>query len=597
MDRERYRGLFLAEAREHLRAALAALDRAEDGNEPAAALADLMRRAHSLKGMAASLGHARIVEIAHGLETEVGHARREDDLRDDALLLRCADALATIGRAIDELDALPDPRPPSAAPPRAAPPTHDWRLELLLADEASHSARRTADALASLSTLGRVARVDPPRLSLATGCFEGRLSLLLRSGLGPAELDAGLRAIEEIEAHSLEPAARPRRPRPTSPDPTWVRVTAEEIDRALDELQGLRHTHRRIRTLLSSDLARGFADDATRRLKSVSGRLMDMRMVCFGTIEHHLRAAAGDVARRRGKRARCRVRGGDTRVDRDVLEALTDPLVHVVRNAVDHGIEPAVERHRAGKPEVGLVEITVDRSGPRVRVAVRDDGRGIEGQRVRRQAERAGLFPEADATDVPLERILTLPGFSTAGCVDEVSGRGVGLDVARAEVARLGGRLRIVSRPGRGTAVELLVPSRRAVVAAVVVRHAGMLYALPLDRVERVVGADAVRDGDLELLRIDHGSESDPAVRPAVLLRARPRPAAVVVDEILGCRSLVVRPLPPPLEWLERFSGAAMLDDGAVVLVLDPSGLVPDAASQGSSSSRSTSERGAAPTS
>jgi two-component system chemotaxis sensor kinase CheA len=290
-----------------------------------------------------------------------------------------------------------------------------------------------------------------------------------------------------------------------------------------------------------------------------------------------------ELARDLGKPVQLAIAGGDVLLDRRVLEALVDPLQHMLRNAVDHGIEPAGERARLGKPREGRLRIEIAPSGDRVELSVEDDGRGLDAAELKRVAVARGVIDAAAAAKLPDREILmlvTLPGFTTATAVTHVSGRGVGLDVVRSAVERLGGLVQIESRPGLGTCLRLCVPASLTLLQALVVRCAGELFALPLPVVERVLGRGDLREplASAEVVfplasRLGLGPRDDDIRGCSIVLRAAGRRIGVVVDEVLGRREIVLRPLQPPLSLLRHYAGAAVLEDGSIVLALDPAHL------------------------
>jgi two-component system chemotaxis sensor kinase CheA len=265
-----------------------------------------------------------------------------------------------------------------------------------------------------------------------------------------------------------------------------------------------------------------------------------------------------------------------------MLESLLDPLTHLVRNALDHGIEPADRRRDLGKPLEGRIRLQLDRRGDRVEIVLEDDGKGIDSEELRGAAVRQGFITHrnADRLDDDDARLLvTLPGFSTRSEVGSVSGRGIGMDVVRAQVEALGGSLHVASDPGMGTRIELALPVLQAVVPSLLFRSCGELYAVPLERVERTLDlavADSRVTGRPPLIRIEDllaGVGGPVDVGTALVLDTVDGPRTIVADEVLGRRELFVRPLDAALRGVPGFEGSALLEDGSVVLVVDPGSL------------------------
>jgi two-component system chemotaxis sensor kinase CheA len=287
------------------------------------------------------------------------------------------------------------------------------------------------------------------------------------------------------------------------------------------------------------------------------------------------------------------IHGREVSLDRAILEDLVDPINHILRNAVDHGIESAEERAAAGKDPVGRIVIRNTQYADSATIEIEDDGRGMDPERIRRTAVSRGFLPEAEARalgDAEALLLVTIPGFSTAERLTEVSGRGVGMDVVRTRVENLGGRLHIFSETGRGTRILLRLPLTMAVIHAFLVRSGDHVYAVPVRNVKRTFEADpsAVRtvggtpsvqvgDETVELLDLAEvmGDRAAPPpggaarTRPALLYRRHERPTGLVVDAVLAKRDIVVKPLRAPLENLREYSGATILEDGRIALILD----------------------------
>ena len=614
MDLARYLDLYLAESREHLGAAFAIQTQLEAEPTDHAPLGALMRHAHSLKGMAATMGYQPIVELAHAIEDMVCGLQRDGQDRLDACLPLLGDSLACLGELLEDVEqqgTLYSERaarltatlrgqfgesPGSETPAGSASDTprhdpseeevrtprpggHHWAVELLLDDRPARSAGWTTRVLGRLAGLGRVVQIDPPRVALETGRFEGRLGLVLSSTSTREELERQFRQQDGIQGFSIEPVQRTARATLTPATETWIRVRADRLDTVIDELQQLRLDHGRMCAALDDGTTRATALASGAKLKKLHGTLLELRLVPFDSMAHRLQQAVRELAPRLGKRLRFEIRGGDVRMDRSVLDTLVDPLLHVLRNAVDHGIETPEERLALGKDAAGSLSLSLTRQGERVDLCVRDDGRGIQLDRVRRVAEEQGLLEPEHAEDLgdrELTQFLTRPGFSTAEQVSHVSGRGVGLDVVQSTVERIGGRIAVDSVPGEGTEIRLVVPARLSLIQILLVRSAGTVYGMPVDRVVRALPLSEARklDDSPELVRLDErlAAVEDRDVKSAliVLVDGVERERGLLVDELIGRREVVVRPLPPPLNLMRRYSGAALLDDGSVALVLDP---------------------------
>jgi two-component system sensor histidine kinase and response regulator WspE len=301
-----------------------------------------------------------------------------------------------------------------------------------------------------------------------------------------------------------------------------------------------------------------------------------------------------DMARRLDKQVRLEILGPDTPVDRDVLERLEAPLTHLLRNSVDHGLEPPAERLAAGKPECGKVTLEVRHRAGALAITVADDGAGIDAARVARKVVERGLAPAdmvGSMTEAELLDFLFLPGFSTAAAVTEYSGRGVGLDVVQDTLRKVGGSVRVTSRPGQGTAFHLLLPITLSVVRAVLVDVAGEVYAFPHNRIDRLVRVppasvrslenrqfvtvDGQNVGLVQAAQLFDLPARTPEGELSVLLVSDPTGQyGLIVDGFRGEQDLVVRPLDPRLGKVANISAAALLEDGSPVLIADVEDLI-----------------------
>ncbi len=340
-------------------------------------------------------------------------------------------------------------------------------------------------------------------------------------------------------------------------------------------------------------------DDYARRGEDLAGRLhhevLASRMRPISEGVRGFPRMVREVARELGKKVRFEVRGESTGVDRDILDKLEAPLNHLIRNALDHAIEPPEERIAAGKETTGVVRLEARHSAGMLQITVSDDGRGVDPARLRDKIVRKGLVAAemaAQLTEAELLEFLFLPGFSTKEAVTEISGRGVGLDVVQDMVKTVGGVVRISSKPGRGTRFTLQLPITMSVIRALLVKIAGEPYAFPLNRIDRIVRVprDEVRrlEGRPHFLMDEHLVGLIDAVQvlglPETVEAADPMSVVVVsdrgnrfgmiVDEFLGERDLEVRPLDPRLGKPPDINSASVLDDGWPVLIVDVEDLV-----------------------
>ncbi len=327
----------------------------------------------------------------------------------------------------------------------------------------------------------------------------------------------------------------------------------------------------------------------SRILNDLQHSVMKVRMVPVEQLFRRFPRIVRDIARQCGKQAELRVSGQETDLDRSLLDAIAEPLTHLVRNAVSHGIEPAEERVRAGKPACGIIRLEAYHQGNQVVIEVGDDGRGIDLQRVKDKAIEQEFFAVAESAALSEADVLDVvfrPGFSTASQVNEISGRGVGLDVVRSVLQRLKGTVEIVNRPGQGTTFRLKLPLTLAIIKALLFRVEQRLYAIPLngvDEIARALESDLHRvDGRevlqlrgqaLQLLRLGR-VRADLASRPRarifiLVVAAGNRKLGLIVDALEGEEELVIKALDDQSVNTDLVSGASILGDGRVVLILN----------------------------
>ena len=334
-------------------------------------------------------------------------------------------------------------------------------------------------------------------------------------------------------------------------------------------------------------------DRMDRVVGDLQRRALELRTTPLLRILEPLPRAAREIAEKLGKKVEVVLRGAELELDRSILDRLGDPLVHLLRNAVDHGLEDPAARSRAGKPEAGRIEIEATRERDMIHIAVRDDGAGIDLDAVRRRAVEAGLLPHDVAVDLPPEQLAGLifhAGLSTAASVSEVSGRGVGMDAVRATTESLGGTVEVRTTRGSGTTLTLSLPITAAVQRVLLIGVAGETVALPIARVERIVecpieaiersGREAfvlIDDEPLPVLALAARIALPACARAStailVLTDVRGSRVALEVERIVGQQEIFVKPVPELLTGVRALAGLTILGDGRPVFVLDPNQL------------------------
>lgn len=549
------------------------------------------RAVHTIKGSARMLGFDPIAQVAHALEHVLGEIRQERRALDRPLadlLLRGGDligqlaaeapqmpapALAAVPEIVQALDAASPvklaaaPQPPPAAAPQPPP---------ALAETAPRVARQTVRV--------RVDRLD--RLFNLAGELAVNQQWLGEVG---QELYRLQEAVERQQraVQALERELARLRFSPTQRQALDARLaTLRDAQAALADL-AQRQSDRLDRHLARQQML----------VKDLEQEVMAVRLLPIATIFNSLPRLVRDLAAATNKQATIEIRGETTELDRKVLELISDPLVHLVRNAVDHGLEAPDERVAAGKPPAGLIQISAEPAGNEVRIQIRDDGRGIDPERVRRRAVELGMLAAERAHQLDTQEALELifqPGFSTARTVTEISGRGVGMDIVRANLLELGGQVRVDSIVGQGTTVTLTIPLTLITSRVLLVQAGRQILALPAATIRGIlwVRRDQVQliDGQptiayqqrtvalLSLAELVGMNVDSPLARhpraPALLLNARQRRIALLVDDLLDEREAVVKPLGPLFARRPALSGAVQLGDGGLALLINPLQLI-----------------------
>jgi two-component system sensor histidine kinase and response regulator WspE len=618
--------LFREEVRNNNQVLTEGLIALEQGESNPARLEAMMRAAHSIKGAARVVNVQPAVEVAHGMEDCLVRAQKAElQLAGPVvdLLLACVDLLhkiaeacgpgfaawiageqAEVTRLVAGLNAVlqggvpelpPKRQAPEAAPLQEAEPVAQPQPESAPAAASSpaappplppSSASTAADTVSltaqATSTEEGVVRVTATSLTRLMG-LAGE-SLVETRWLQP--FSKSLLQLKHLHiqlASTLEGFAEAIHLR-------------EDASGCADLLASARTQLAACRELLSDRVAE--FDRRMRNSDDLSTRLyrevISSRMRPFRDGVQGLPRLVRDLSRQLGKSVRLEIKGENTEVDRDILERLDAPFNHLVRNAIDHGLETPEQRRAAGKPETCQVTIAAAHHAGLLSITVTDDGRGIDMDRLRTKVVQRG-HTSADVarqlSDAELVEFLFLPGFSTASHVTEISGRGVGLDVVHTMVQSAGGRLQVHSELGRGTTFQITLPVTLSVLRAVIVEIAGEPYAFPHNRIERLIRVPRSELRSLEnrqyfevdghnvgivmahqVLQLE-GSQPTHDDLPVVLLSERSTRFGLVVDSLLGEQDLVIRPMDRRLGKIPNLHAVAILDDGSPVLIVDPDDL------------------------
>jgi two-component system chemotaxis sensor kinase CheA len=650
MDTSQYLQMFLAECREHLQELNLAVVRIEEQPDDRDTVDEIFRIAHSLKGMSATMGFEHMAALTHEMEDVFELLRqRTGGLEREAVdvLLECLDALSAATDAIEadgaerlepaalieRLKGLVRRRTPdqqvarhggeaASAPPAAAAAAVGAGQAVLharvtLDDETLMPAVRAYMVIAAAAEVGAIVSSAPEESDVEA--FDGRrVDVWVTAEVEADALRAALAAVPDVAAVEVAEAgaeaagAAPAAPAESDVDETQivtaaplaaaraastVRVDAERLDQLMHLMGELVVQRTQVEVLAAQAQVPGLTQamkDLTRCSHALQAIVMQVRMIPVEAVFLRFPRLVRDLSAKLGKQVELELVGQDTELDRTVVDALGDPIVHLVRNALDHGLEGPAERAAAGKPATGTVRISARHAGGNVVITVADDGRGVDPHAVAAIAIKRGLLTIEQADGIDAARAIELlftPGFSTREQADDISGRGVGMDAVRAKVRELGGEVLLSSEPGQGTTAQIRLPLTLAIMSALLVEAGGRVYGIALDRVDRTVrladhvvrsaaGQRMLVVGDAVLPLYDAasalGHHTGEDCEFAVIVQGHERSVALAVSALIGQRELVTRPLPADVADLAPVSGAAVLSDGEIALLVDCDALITD---------------------
>ena len=582
--------IFLDEGSELLDQLDATLHNWRNAPADAAHAASVARLLHTLKGSARMVGAMTLGQSLHDLETRLDRARSQEP-SGTGIIDELESALDQIRQSLDTLEH------PVAAAPQAPATLVETTIQ---PDEAAPAQPGEIAAQASRTQLrieaGRIDQFvnEAGEISIARTRIEGELRTLRRSLLDLTENVIRLRnQLREVELQA--------------DTQMQSRLSQVETDHAeFDPLEMDRYTRLQELTRMMAESVGDVTTVQQNLLKNLDGAevalhaqsrmarelqqsLMHVRMVPFDSLAERLYRLVRQTAKELGRRANLDIIGGQIEIDRTVLEVMTGPLGHLVRNAVAHGIEAPEVRRAAGKPEIGQITLKVTHEGNDVVIEFHDDGAGLDFASIRAHALEAGLIgPDEEADDKRLTNLIFVPGFTTAS-LSSLAGRGVGMDVVKSETAAVGGRISVATEAGQGATFRIHLPLTLAVTQALLVRAGGRTFAIPSSMVAQVL---ELKPDALEEVRRNNGTEwldehfsyrylprllGDRQSQPEVdrfnwvlLLRAGNETLALHVDALRGNQEIVVKNAGPQYSRLVGYSGATVLGDGEIVLILNP---------------------------
>ncbi|HEY3309179.1 MAG TPA: chemotaxis protein CheA [Desulfuromonadaceae bacterium] len=541
MDLSPYRDLFLSESQGHIKSSNELIVKLESHSADKSIVDELFRHAHSLKGMAATMQFQPLAALAHAMEDLLSKVRSGELTIESALidlLLEGNDALSLM---ISIIESGKDQ----------------------LSDNPALISRLTEFSPASQSITQATAPPDSAPSAIET----------------PAQTGSQPGVFRHSDSFKN------------------IRIRTEVLDRLVNITGELITTRHQL-----ADQARLFPQKLNEPLNRLTLLLRDLRdevlqarMLPFTFVSERLPRLVRDLARQQGKEIAFHIEGTEIELDRGILEEIAEPLVHILRNAVDHGMERPAQRVADGKPANGMISICVTRDKDHVNVVISDDGRGMNSGLIIQKAIEKGLISSAQAASLTPQEALMLicaPGFSTAATVTDISGRGVGMDAVRSSLHNLGGNLSIESVPGQGSTFTLRLPITVSIINALLVECGKLVIAFPVNAVDRALElapkdiqeVDGQRFCALDAISVPLKSlnqllgqptaKTRAACIPTIVTRAGGFPIGLVTDRILGQHEIFIKPLGPPLSSMLPLTGGAILGDGRIIFVIDATMLV-----------------------
>ena len=668
MDNQ-YMDMFLDESHEHLQSLNEGLLRLEENMEEIDAVNDIFRNAHTLKGMSATMGFAKIAELTHEMEDVLDLVRKSQlKLNEDIMdtLFKCLDSLEQMvdsvgnGEAEDVVDVsdlvtklssiskgTPAPAADGAAAAApageaaAAASTLDlddidldvmkkakeagmnlFHIKVTLMETCVLKAARSVMVMHALDEVGDVLKSIPPAEDLEQEKFERSFDVLIATGGDTEAMKNAVDTVSEIEditvtavdpdklgkdapsAPAAAPAAKaaPKKeaakpaaaaaPAKKQHQSQSVRVDIEKLDTLMNlmgelvinkvRLEQIGQTHR------MSDLM-----ETLEQMDRVTGDLqnivMKVRMVPVSAVFNRFPRMVRDVSKELGKDINLTIEGEETELDRTVIDEIGDPIMHLLRNSLDHGVESPDKREEKGKSRTGEVGLIARHEGNNVVIMITDDGAGIDADKIRRKAVEKGMITQDEAErldDADAVRLIFLPGFSTAEQITDISGRGVGMDVVRSKIEALSGHVDVETHIDEGSVFKIKLPLTLAIIQAMLVQVQDEMYAIPLGSIDSTINIEPtdiqtvqnkeviVLRGEIipiirmeEALQVPHTKDSDELF--VVVVHAGEAKAGIVVDNLIGQQEIVIKTLGNLFAGLKLFGGATVLGDGKVALILD----------------------------
>ncbi|MGY5344499.1 chemotaxis protein CheW [Paenibacillus glucanolyticus] len=688
MDMNQYLTMFIDESNDHLQSLNENMLQLESNPDDIGIVQIIFRSAHTLKGMAATMGYEDLASLTHQMENVLDLVRNEKLKMQDFIfdtLFKSLDALESMVQDITEggdgkadvsaivaslqsivrgEGALPNGGIADESHSAAAVQGIELDefqfsvldqsiseghkvlyIQVTLREDCQLKAVRAYMVFETLERSGEIVKTYPDVQEIEQGEFDRVFSLYYITQRDTEEIESQILGVSEIETTSVvaldhetlqqmvqesaataetvksvdaetAPAATKLAETKSAPSPAkeskastrnagggnpsrTIRVDIERLDVLMNLFSELLIDRVRLEQLATESKNQELTDTVehmSRVSSDLQNIVLKLRMVPVDTVFNRFPRMVRDLAKTLDKKIDLIITGADTELDRTVIDEIGDPLVHLLRNSADHGVEPVADRIAAGKPETGTVHLRAFHSGNNVFIEIEDDGRGIYRENILKNALKKGVVTEAEAasmSDDEVNQLLFAPGFSTAEKISDVSGRGVGLDVVKSKIVALGGNVTIYSTPGKGTNFSVQLPLTLSIIAAMLIRMGSEKYAIPLSsivetaiikrgQIKQVHGSRMIQFREslipvISLSRLFEVSDFDEELEEEteiVVIRKGDRLAALTIDDFIGQSEIVIKNLGKYLPAIQGISGATILGDGQVALIIDANAFI-----------------------
>ncbi|NLI60970.1 MAG: chemotaxis protein CheA [Clostridiales bacterium] len=654
MDNDRYMEIFVEESKDHIQILNDNLLELETDTKNQRAVNEIFRAAHTLKGMAGTLGFNMITDITHNMENlldEIRSQKKEVTAELIDILLECTDALDLLVQDIIEqgsegardvtalLSKLEDSKTStkdmdswdlsyermkldqyqlSIINTAAEQSLSPYWIEIRLQSNCLMKAARAYMVFQAAEGYGEIIKTLPQVQDIEEERFENTFSILLLTGHNEADMKSRLELISEVESVRIKkleqdivdssnpPKVETKKLADSQQQKTpssnrqmrSIRVDIERLDSLMNLVSELIIIKNTMEDIGGYDAESGM-EESMEYLSRVTNELHDavmkVRMIPVEMVFNRFPRVVRDLAKNTKKQIKLNIVGADTEVDRTIIDEIGDPLIHLIRNGIDHGIELPDERIKAGKDPDGIIDLVAYHDGNNVVIEVRDDGRGIDLDDIVKSAIKKGLVSEEKVSFLDTKGKIDLmfqPGFSTAQSVSDISGRGVGMDVVKTKVESLGGVVEVETKMGQGSRFIIRLPLTLSIIQALLVQVSQEIYAIPLSSVQEIIdipvsdikelkGQETIpyRGALIPLVRLDEEFEiqltnKNQKTITLVVIKKGEKQSALSIGNLIGQQEIVIKSLGKYLSDIKVISGATILGDGRVALILDINHLV-----------------------